>query len=79
MDGLLSVLSWIYSAERWKKMSRFKRVGKVDSMAGFKAQKTEGTIPNGLLNAARKSGQLNLSGRALTEGRSEVILANRHH
>ncbi|XP_006635105.2 leucine-rich repeat-containing protein 40 [Lepisosteus oculatus] len=49
-------------------MSRFKRGGKfVDSRAGFKTDKEEPSVPCGLLKSARKSGQLNLSGRGLTE------------
>ncbi|XP_061094128.1 leucine-rich repeat-containing protein 40 [Conger conger] len=48
-------------------MSRFKRNGKIDSRAGFKTQTQESPVPRGLLNAARSSGQLNLSGRGLTE------------
>ncbi|XP_035508831.1 leucine-rich repeat-containing protein 40 [Morone saxatilis] len=57
-------------------MSRFKRAGKVDSLAGFKAEKTEATVPYGLLKAARKSGQLNLSGRGLTEVPQKVYRLN---
>ena len=50
-------------------MSRFKRGGRADSLAGFqRADTAEPAVPNGLLNAARRSGQLNLSGRGLTEG-----------
>lgn len=48
-------------------MSRFKG-GCKDSLAGFKVQTAEPTVPYGLLKAARKSGQLNLSGRGLKEG-----------
>ncbi|XP_036834072.1 leucine-rich repeat-containing protein 40 isoform X2 [Oncorhynchus mykiss] len=49
-------------------MSRFKRGAKVDSRAGFRSEKEEpGAVPYGLLKTARKSGQLNLSGRGLTE------------
>ncbi|XP_024277315.1 leucine-rich repeat-containing protein 40 isoform X2 [Oncorhynchus tshawytscha] len=49
-------------------MSRFKRGAKVDSRAGFRTEKEEpGAVPYGLLKTARKSGQLNLSGRGLTE------------
>lgn len=40
----------------------------VDSLAGFRAEKTEPSVPYGLLKAARKTGHLNLSGRGLTEG-----------
>ncbi|XP_070765139.1 leucine-rich repeat-containing protein 40 [Enoplosus armatus] len=56
-------------------MSRFKR-DKVDSLAGFRTETTEVTIPNGLLKAARKSGQLNLSGRGLTEVPQNVYRLN---
>ncbi|XP_036377631.1 leucine-rich repeat-containing protein 40 [Megalops cyprinoides] len=48
-------------------MSRFKRGGKIDSRAGFKTENVESPVPRGLLKTARKSGQLNLSGRGLTE------------
>ncbi|XP_038572825.1 leucine-rich repeat-containing protein 40-like isoform X3 [Micropterus salmoides] len=57
-------------------MSRLKRGDKGDSLAGFRTEKTEGTIPNGLLKAARKSGQLNLSGRGLTEVPQNVYRLN---
>lgn len=57
-------------------MSRFKKTGKVDSLAGFRTEKTEPVVPNGLLNAARKSGQLNLSGRGLTEVPQNVYRLN---
>ncbi|XP_041647610.1 leucine-rich repeat-containing protein 40 [Cheilinus undulatus] len=57
-------------------MSRFKKVSKGDSLAGFRAEKTEPTIPYGLLKAARKSGQLNLSGRGLTEVPQNVYRLN---
>lgn len=49
-------------------MSRFKKTDKVDFLAGFRTEKPEPAVPSGLLKAARKSGQLNLSGRGLTEG-----------
>lgn len=49
-------------------MSRFKRGARVDSRAGFRQEKEDCPVPYGLLKAARKSGQLNLSGRGLTEG-----------
>lgn len=39
----------------------------MDSRAGFRQEKEECPVPYGLLNGARKSGQLNLSGRGLTE------------
>ncbi|KAL1022409.1 hypothetical protein UPYG_G00026590 [Umbra pygmaea] len=49
-------------------MSRFKKVAKVDSRAGFRTEKEDpATVPYGLLKTARKSGQLNLSGRGLVE------------
>ncbi|KAM4628529.1 leucine-rich repeat-containing protein 40 [Polymixia lowei] len=57
-------------------MSRFKRGGKADSLAGFKSEKTETSVPFGLLKAARKSGQLNLSGRGLTEVPQNVYRLN---
>lgn len=58
-------------------MSRFKRGGKVNSLAGFNAEeKAEPAVPSGLLNAARKSGQLNLSGRGLTEVPQNVYRLN---
>lgn len=41
----------------------------MDSLVGFRTEKAEPTVPSGLLKAARKSGQLNLSGRGLTEGK----------
>lgn len=46
-----------------------KRTDKADSLAGFRTGRAEPTVPYGLLKAARKSGQLNLSGRELTEGK----------
>lgn len=49
-------------------MSRFKRADKVDPLAGFRAGRAEPAVPYGLLKAARKTGQLSLSGRGLTEG-----------
>ncbi|XP_078141736.1 leucine-rich repeat-containing protein 40 isoform X2 [Centroberyx gerrardi] len=57
-------------------MSRFKRSDKADSLAGFRTEKTEPTVPHGLLKAARKSGQLNLSGRGLTEVPQNVYRLN---
>ncbi|XP_040896012.1 leucine-rich repeat-containing protein 40 [Toxotes jaculatrix] len=57
-------------------MSGFRRADKVDSLAGFRTQKTEPTVPYGLLKAARKSGQLNLSGRGLTEVPQNVYRLN---
>ncbi|XP_071387242.1 leucine-rich repeat-containing protein 40 isoform X1 [Centroberyx affinis] len=57
-------------------MSRFKRGDKMDSLAGFRTEKTEPTVPHGLLKAARKSGQLNLSGRGLTEVPQNVYRLN---
>ncbi|KAM7410659.1 hypothetical protein PAMA_001884 [Pampus argenteus] len=57
-------------------MSRFKRAGKADSLAGFRTTNTEPTIPQGLLKSARRSGQLNLSGRGLTEVPQNVYRLN---
>lgn len=57
-------------------MSRFRRAEKVDSLAGFKAEKDEPGVPFGLLKAARKSGQLNLSGRGLREVPQNVFRIN---
>ncbi|KAL3046928.1 hypothetical protein OYC64_021198 [Pagothenia borchgrevinki] len=57
-------------------MSRFKRAGQGGSIAGFKTEKTEPTVPSGLLKAAGKSGQLNLSGRGLKEVPKEVYRLN---
>ncbi|XP_032428432.1 leucine-rich repeat-containing protein 40 isoform X1 [Xiphophorus hellerii] len=57
-------------------MSRFKREGNVDSLAGFRTPKPEAAVPYGLLKAARKSGQLNLSGRGLTEVPQNVYRLN---
>ncbi|XP_056131787.1 leucine-rich repeat-containing protein 40 isoform X1 [Lampris incognitus] len=56
-------------------MSRFKRGGKTDSLSGFRAD-TQPTVPAGLLKAARKSGQLNLTGRGLTEVPQNVYRLN---
>lgn len=52
-------------------MSRLKGVSERDPRAGFKAERRDcsAAIPQGLLKAARKSGQLNLSGRNLSEGK----------
>ncbi|XP_071342855.1 leucine-rich repeat-containing protein 40 [Trachinotus anak] len=57
-------------------MSRFRKADKADSLAGFRTEKTEPTVPYGLLKAARKSGQLNLSGRGLTEVPQNVYRLN---
>nr|XP_046246759.1 leucine-rich repeat-containing protein 40 isoform X2 [Scatophagus argus] len=57
-------------------MSRFKRANKVDSLVGFRMENTESTVPYGLLKAARKTGQLNLSGRGLTEVPQNVYRLN---
>uniref|UniRef100_A0A8D3BRG7 Leucine-rich repeat protein SHOC-2 n=1 Tax=Scophthalmus maximus TaxID=52904 RepID=A0A8D3BRG7_SCOMX len=59
-------------------MSRPRRADRVDSLAGFRTEKTEpaGAVPHGLLKAARKSGQLNLSGRGLTEVPQNVYRLN---
>ncbi|KAM4722722.1 leucine-rich repeat-containing protein 40 isoform 2-T2 [Rhinophrynus dorsalis] len=50
-------------------MSRFKRGGRVPNpLAGFRdGNEKEPTVPHGLIKAARKSGQLNISARGLTE------------
>ncbi|CAK6441245.1 unnamed protein product [Pipistrellus nathusii] len=51
-------------------MSRLKGVAARDPRAGFRAERGDGgasSVPQGLLKAARKSGQLNLSGRNLSE------------
>lgn len=52
-------------------MSRLQGVAGRDPRAGFRAERTDGStsVPQGLLKAARKSGQLNLSGRNLSEGK----------
>ncbi|KAM3620236.1 uncharacterized protein V6R79_020102 [Siganus canaliculatus] len=57
-------------------MSRFRRGAKADSLAGFRAEASEPAVPQGLLKAARKSGQLNLSGRSLTEVPQSVYRLN---
>uniref|UniRef100_A0A3P8U6Q7 Leucine-rich repeat-containing protein 40 n=1 Tax=Amphiprion percula TaxID=161767 RepID=A0A3P8U6Q7_AMPPE len=57
-------------------MSRFRRVDKMDPLAGFRTENTEPTVPYGLLKAARKSGQLNLCGRGLTEVPQNVYRLN---
>ncbi|KAM5147832.1 leucine-rich repeat-containing protein 40 [Mantella aurantiaca] len=59
-------------------MSRFGRGGRApDPRAGFRDQKEkEPLVPQGLINAARKSGQLNLSGRGLTEVPASVWRIN---
>jgi len=46
------------------------RRGRMDPRGGFGAdvQDTSGNIHPSILKAARKSGQLNISGRALTSG-----------
>ncbi|KAM8929915.1 leucine-rich repeat-containing protein 40 isoform 2-T2 [Pelodytes ibericus] len=49
-------------------MSRFRRGGRVpDTRAGFREEEKEPAVPRGLIQAARKSGQLNLAARGLTE------------
>ena len=52
-------------------MSRPKGVAGRDPRAGFRAERRDlgASVPQGLLKAARKSGQLNLSGRNLSEGK----------
>uniref|UniRef100_A0A673U9T6 Leucine-rich repeat protein SHOC-2 n=1 Tax=Suricata suricatta TaxID=37032 RepID=A0A673U9T6_SURSU len=50
-------------------MSRLKGVAERDPRVGFRAERRDcgASVPQGLLKAARKSGQLNLSGRNLSE------------
>ncbi|XP_004679169.1 PREDICTED: leucine-rich repeat-containing protein 40 [Condylura cristata] len=50
-------------------MSRLKRAGERDPREGFRAGRGDcaTSVPQGLIKTARKSGQLNLSGRNLTE------------
>ncbi|XP_077929060.1 leucine-rich repeat-containing protein 40 isoform X2 [Halichoerus grypus] len=50
-------------------MSRLKGVAERDTRVGFRAERRDfgASVPQGLLKAARKSGQLNLSGRNLSE------------
>uniref|UniRef100_A0A8C0RLC3 Leucine-rich repeat-containing protein 40 n=1 Tax=Canis lupus familiaris TaxID=9615 RepID=A0A8C0RLC3_CANLF len=50
-------------------MSRPRGVAGRDPRAGFRAERTDAgaSVPQGLLKAARRSGQLNLSGRGLRE------------
>ncbi|XP_058994581.1 leucine-rich repeat-containing protein 40 isoform X2 [Mustela lutreola] len=50
-------------------MSLLKGVAEKNTRAGFRAERREvdAAVPQGLLKAARKSGQLNLSGRNLSE------------
>ena len=52
-------------------MSRLKGIAGRDTRAGFRTESRDGSacVPQGLLKAARKSGQLNLSGRNLSEGK----------
>ena len=52
-------------------MSRLKGVAERDPRVGFRAERRDcgASVPQGLLKAARKSGQLNLSGRNLSEGK----------
>ncbi|XP_029285687.1 leucine-rich repeat-containing protein 40 [Cottoperca gobio] len=57
-------------------MSRLKRASQEDSLSGFRTEKTEPTVSSGLLKAAGKSGQLNLSGRGLTQVPQEVYRLN---
>ncbi|XP_068449371.1 leucine-rich repeat-containing protein 40 [Clinocottus analis] len=57
-------------------MSRLKRAGQADPLAGFRAEKTESTVSSGQLKAARKSGQLNLCGRGLREVPQDVYRLN---
>ncbi|XP_036898457.1 leucine-rich repeat-containing protein 40 isoform X5 [Sturnira hondurensis] len=50
-------------------MSRLQRGAERDTRAGFRSERRDysASVPQGLLKAARKSGQLNLSGRNLSE------------
>ncbi|KAM9385341.1 leucine-rich repeat-containing protein 40 [Pholidichthys leucotaenia] len=57
-------------------MSRFKREQKADSLVGFRTKTAEPAVPYGLLKGARKSGQLNLSGRGLKEVPQSVYRLN---
>ncbi|XP_068095336.1 leucine-rich repeat-containing protein 40 isoform X2 [Hyperolius riggenbachi] len=59
-------------------MSRFARGGRAqDPRAGFREQTDkEPSVPQGLIKAARKSGQLNLSARGLTEVPASVWRIN---
>lgn len=52
-------------------MSRLKGVAVREPGAGYRAERRDcgASVPQGLLKAARKSGQLNLSGRNLSEGK----------
>ncbi|XP_054645322.1 leucine-rich repeat-containing protein 40 [Dunckerocampus dactyliophorus] len=57
-------------------MSRLRGREPIDSLRGFRAPTSEPTVPYGLLKTARKSGQLNLSGRGLTEVPANVFRLN---
>ncbi|XP_061834441.1 leucine-rich repeat-containing protein 40 [Nerophis lumbriciformis] len=57
-------------------MSRLIGKKPVDSLRGFRAPISEPTVPYGVLKAARSSGQLNLSGRGLTEVPTNVFRLN---
>ncbi|XP_051481609.1 leucine-rich repeat-containing protein 40 isoform X2 [Apus apus] len=48
-------------------MAAARRAGAADPRAGFRRAEPGPAVPQGLLRAARKSGQLNLSGRSLGE------------
>ncbi|XP_020650914.3 leucine-rich repeat-containing protein 40 [Pogona vitticeps] len=58
-------------SQRWPAMSGVRRRAAAPSRAGFRLGDGEAiagaAVPQGLIRAARKSGQLNLSGRELTE------------
>lgn len=66
-------------------MSRLKGVAGRDPRAGFRAERRDrgASVPQGLLKAARKSGQLNLSGRNLSEGKIQrydpIVRPRRKH
>lgn len=55
-------------------MSRLRGAAERDPRAGFRAERGDcgASVPQGLLKAARKSGQLNLSGRNLSEGKVQA-------
>ncbi|XP_030897589.1 leucine-rich repeat-containing protein 40 [Leptonychotes weddellii] len=60
-------------------MSRLKGVAERDTRVGFRAERRDfgASVPQGLLKAARKSGQLNLSGRNLSE--AFILSINSHN
>ncbi|XP_077572943.1 leucine-rich repeat-containing protein 40 [Stigmatopora nigra] len=70
--------SSVLLAKEKNQMSRLRGAQQetVDSLRGFKAPKSEATVPYGLLRAARKSGSLNLTSRNLTEVPANVYRLN---